>query len=327
MPQIPVGPEVHVAVRRGPPGAPEEVPPPTVRKVSPRRIRWARRRRAVARFWHQYRKSKMGMIGLVILLIFAGVAVFALFSNPAATNPALTTGQPRLHSPSLTYPLGTDNYGISVLTLVIQGSKTSLLVGFVATVITMLIGTVVGIAAGYRSGVFDAAIMRVTDVFLVLPWLALAIVLAAILGQNLTVIIMIIGLTSWPSTARLVRAQTLSVKEHLYVERSRALGASGWHTVTRHILPNVMPVILSNTILTVAIAILSESALSFLGLGDPFSVTWGSTIDKAFSAAALTLGAWWWLIAPSACIVLVVLAFTMCGFATDEIVNPRLRER
>jgi peptide/nickel transport system permease protein len=300
---------------------------PEEKRRSPRAIKRARRRQALRRFWAQYRRSPMGMIGLVILTLFLLMALYAIFlQDPSKTDVTLTSG-PVLAPPSLTYPLGTDDSGISVLDLVIEGSKTSLLVGLAATLISMVVGTVVGIAAGYRGGALDAVAMRITDGFLVLPWLALAIVLAAVLGQSLFVIICIIGFTSWPGTARLVRAQVLSVKEHLYVERSKALGAHDWHVVTRHVLPNVMPVIFSNTILTVAIAILSESALSFLGLGDPFNVTWGTIIDFAFEAGATSIGAWWWLLAPSLCIVLVVLGFTLCGFAFDEIINPRLRER
>jgi peptide/nickel transport system permease protein len=125
----------------------------------------------------------------------------------------------------------------------------------------------------------------------------------------------------------LVRAQSLSTKERAYIERSRALGGSDWYVMTRHLLPNLMPVIFANTILTIAIAILSESALSFLGLGDPLSKSWGTTIEEAFNTGALTLGMWWWLLGPSLCIVLVVLAFTMVGSAMDEIINPRIRER
>jgi peptide/nickel transport system permease protein len=181
--------------------------------------------------------------------------------------------------------------------------------------------------AGYKSSITDVALMRLTDVFLVLPWLALAIVLAAMFGQNFWIIILIIGLTSWAGTARLVRAQVLSVKERTYIERSRALGGSDRHVVLKHITPNLMPVIFANTILTIAIAILSESQLSFLGLGDPKSKSWGTIIEEAFSHGALSLHAWWWLMAPSLCIVLVVLAFTMVGFAMDEIINPRIRER
>jgi peptide/nickel transport system permease protein len=169
--------------------------------------------------------------------------------------------------------------------------------------------------------------MRMTDWFLVLPWLALAIVLASILGQSLEIIILVIGITSWPSTARVVRSQTLTVKERPYIERARALGASDWHLITRHVLPNVFPVIFANTVLIVAIAILSETTLSFLGLGDPLHISWGTIIEFAFNAGASSIGAWWWLVAPGVSIIAVVLAFTMCGYAMDEVLNPRLRSR
>ncbi len=310
----------------GEPGIEFQPPPPAETPASPQAIAWARRRRALIRFWRTYRRSKMGMAGLLVLLFFAGVAVFAIFADKTGIDPSLTSG-PVLAGPSLKYPFGTDDLGRSVLTLTIQGSKISLLVGLVATVITMVIGAVLGIVAGYRGGLTDVILMRFTDFGLVIPWLALAIVMASILGPSLGTIILVIGLTSWPGTARLVRAQTLSVKERPYVERARALGASGWHLITRHILPNVVPVIFANTILVVAIAILSETTLSFLGLGDPFSVSWGTILEFAFNAGASTIGAWWWLFAPGACIVLVVLAFTMAGFALDEILNPRLRQR
>ena len=309
------------------PAIAEQVPTPPTEHLTPRRVRWLRRRRALSRFWRQYRSSTMGMVGLFILGFFVLMAIYAAMGLGGTTNPIETLDNPVLAPPSLEFPLGTDNNGVSVLNLVIQGSKTSLLVGLVASVISMVLGTIIGLAAGYRGGWIDATLMRFTDAFIVIPWLALAIVLAALLGQNLTIIIMIIGLTSWPGTARLVRAQVLSVKERQYVERSRALGGPNSHVVLKHVLPNVMPVIFANTILTIAIAILSESALSFLGLGDPLNITWGTVIEQAFNKGAITIGAWWWLIFPSACIVLVVLAATMIGFAFDEIVNPRIRER
>jgi peptide/nickel transport system permease protein len=304
-----------------------EVPPLVPKRLSPRRIRWARRRRALARFWAQFRTSKMGLAGLAILTFFVAMAIFSIFADKARLDPTITTSGPVLAGPSRAYLLGTDRDGISVLSLVIEGSRTSLLVGLTASLISMLLGSSIGIWAGYRSGISESVLMGVTDFFLVLPWLALAIALAAVFGQNIWVIIVIIGLTSWAGTSRLVRAQVLSVKERTYIERSRALGGSDWHVVSRHVLPNVMPVIFANTILTIAIAILSESALSFLGLGDPLHVTWGTIIEDAFQHGALTLGKPVWLLAPSACIVLVVLGFTMVGFAMDEIVNPRIRER
>jgi len=318
-------PPLHVGAEA--PIAPELEPGPAgLPPASPRRIVWARRRAGLRRFWHAFRQDKMGVTGLIILVFFIGVALYAVFADPSGTRITEATG-PELAPPSLEYPFGTDNHGRSVLTLVVQGSKVSLLVGLSATVITMIIGSVVGLVAGYRGGGTDTLLMRITDWGLVIPWLVLAISLASIFGQSLFIIILVIGLTTWPSTARLVRAQTLSVKERQYVERAQALGASNWHLVTRHILPNVMPVILANTVLIVAIAILSETALSFLGLGDPFSISWGQILEQASDAGAATLGAWWWLGAPGVCIVLVVLAFTMIGFALDQIINPRLRNR
>lgn len=312
--------------------APEPFTEPTLPDETPllpgsaNKLRWARRRSAVRRFWAAFRKDKMGVAGLLILMFFICVAIVAIFADESTTRITTATG-PRLSPPSLEYPFGTDNQGRSVLALTLHGSKISLMVGLSATVITMLVGSTVGLVAGFKGGWVDQLLMRVTDWGLVIPWLMLAIALASIFGQSLFVIILVIGLTTWPSTARLVRSQTLSVKERLYVERARALGASNWHLVTRHVLPNVMPVIMANTVLIVAIAILSETALSFLGLGDPLSKSWGLILEQASNGGAATQGAWWWLGAPGICIVLVVLSFTMIGFALDQIINPRLRDR
>jgi peptide/nickel transport system permease protein len=302
---------------------------------SPRKIARARRKRAILRSWHQYRRNTLGVAGIVILLFFGGMAIVSLFLDQSVLKKTLVTEADIAPcsfrdlpcAPNANNILGTDADGRSVLALVVHGSRTSLLVGLSATVITMVLGAAVGIAAGFGRRFTDAVLMRFADFLLVIPWLVLAIVLASIFRRSLLLIILIIGFTSWPGAARLIRAQTLSVKEHLYVERSKALGGGTWHVVSRHILPNVMPVILANAILTVAIAILSESALSFLGLGDPLAVTWGQVIEEAFSRAAISNGAWWWLLAPSLSIVLVVLAFTMVGQALDEIINPRIRER
>jgi peptide/nickel transport system permease protein len=300
---------------------------PEVRRLTPKQLKWTRRRLAFGRFWEQFRHNKAGMAGLIILVFFALIAIYSLFAPKGALDPTVAVDGPRLAGPSLQYPLGTQNDGISVLALVIEGSRISLFVGLCAALISMMLGTAIGMWAGYKASVTDAVLMRITDVFLVIPWLALAIVLAAMFGRNFWIIILIIGVTSWAGTARLVRAQVLSVKERTYIERSRALGGSDFHVVVKHVTPNLMPVIFANTILTIAIAILSESQLAFLGLGDPKSKSWGSIIEEAFNEGALSIHAWWWLMAPSLCIVLVVLAFTMVGFAMDEIINPRIRER
>jgi peptide/nickel transport system permease protein len=304
-----------------------DTPVKTGTPLDPKAVRRARHRLTLERFWRTYRASKMGMAGLFILVLFIGVAVFApvLASRDGLDVTKVTA--PALAPPSWEHPLGTDDLGRSVLTLVIWGSRISLLVGLLAALVSMVVGSALGIIAGYRGGVVDMALMRFTDWFLVIPWLALAIVLAAVLGQSLFIIIMVIGLTSWPWTARLVRSQTLSIRERPYIERARGLGTSGMKLVLKHVLPNVMPVILAQTILSIALAILSESTLSFIGLGDPLRPSWGAVLSNANEAGAPTLGAYWWIGAPGVCIVMVVLAFTMCGTALEEILNPRLRAR
>jgi peptide/nickel transport system permease protein len=303
-----------------------EAPPPEPGPKSPRGIVWSRRRRALVGLWRTYRRSAMGIVGLAIMVLFVLLAVFApVLVNPADISVSTAPGKP--FEPPPAYVLGTDNFGRPILDLIIWGTRISLIVGFAATLITMILGTAVGLAAGYYGGKTDTLLSVFTNWFLVLPWVALAIVLASILGPTVINIIIVIGITSWAGTARLVRADALSIKERPYVERSRALGASNWHLVTRHVLPNVMPVIFANTVLIVALSILSETTLSLLGLGDPTNVSWGTTINEAFTAGALTAGYWWWLIPPGAMIVIVVLAFTMCGYALDEIINPKLRTR
>jgi peptide/nickel transport system permease protein len=284
---------------------------------SARAVRRTRRIRALKSSARLFAGSKMGVAGLAILSVFVVLALLADVLVPEARLSVTEAPGAPLQPPSARFWLGTDELGRSVLDLVIQGSQISLLVGFLATAISMLIGALVGIAAGYFEGWIGVALMRLTDWFLVIPFLPLAIVLAAILGRSLFVIALVIGITTWPGTARMVRAQVLTLKERPYVERARALGASS----------HVFPLIFANTILVVAVAILTETTLSFLGLGDPFSISWGSILESAFAEGAISLGAWWYLVPPGLCIVLVVLGFTMCGYAFDEILDPRLRKR
>jgi peptide/nickel transport system permease protein len=290
-------------------------------------VRRARRVQALRSSAGLFFQNKMGVAGLTILVVFVLMALFADVLAPESRLSVTNAPGAPLEPPSARFWLGTDELGRSVLDLVIQGSQISLLVGFLATGICMLIGASIGIAAGYFGGWADVILMRITDWFLVMPFLVLAIVLAAILGQSLIIIALVIGITTWPGTARVVRAQVLTLKERPYVERARALGAGDPQIIGRHILPNVFPLIFANTILVVAIAILTETTLSFLGLGDPFSVSWGSILESAFTEGAISLGAWWYLVPPGLCIVLVVLGFTMCGYAFDEILDPRLRKR
>lgn len=295
--------------------------------LSARQVTWRRRRDSAGRTWQEFRRHRAGVAGLFVLLLFVLVAVFApLLADSSGLLRTKATGAV-LAPPSSAYWLGTDEAGRSVLTLLIYGARVSLLVGLFATVISMLLGTVIGIGSGFLGGWPGGVLYRLTEWFLVIPFVPLALVLATLLGGSLYTIGFVIGVTSWPGTALLIRAQTLSIKNRPYMERARVLGAGNWHQMRKHILPNVMPMVFANTTLTVAGAILAETTLSFLGLGDPSRVSWGTMLDAAFSNGALTLGAWWFLFPPGICVILVVLSFTLVGQALEAIFNPRLRER
>jgi peptide/nickel transport system permease protein len=297
------------------------------RPQSARAITWARRRAALGRVWGEFRQERAGMVGLCVLVFFVLLALLApLIVSSSGLDVTLAKGKP-LAPPYPGYPLGTDEFGRSILTLLIWGTRISLLVGFAASIVAMVIGTLIGIASGHFTGIVGGALARFTEWFLVIPFLPLAIVLASILGHSFGVIIIVIGVTSWAYTARLIRAQTLSIEARPYLERARALGSGHWHQMTRHVLPNVMPLVFANATLTVAVSILSETTLSFLGLGDPFHVSWGTMLENAFDHGAINSGAWWYLLPPGIAIVVVVLAFTLVGRALETVLNPRLRER
>ncbi len=295
---------------------------------SVRSIAWARRRSSFAVSWSLFRRNKQAMVGFALLVVAAVVAVLApIVVSPESIDPATAPGTPN-QPPSAQYPLGTDGFGRSVLSLVVVGTRVSLLVGLTATIGAMVLGAGVGVVAGFYGGTrIDTVLSALTDWFLVIPWLVLAIVMAAILGPTLLNVIFVIAVTSWALTARIVRAQALSVRRQPYVERARALGSSDWAIMTRHILPNTFAVIFAQAVLTVAVAILSETTLAILGLGDPTATSWGRIIEEAFDAGAMANGYWWWIIPPGVCVVLVTLGFTMCGYAIEEILNPRLRRK
>lgn len=287
----------------------------------------ARRKATAGRVWRQVRTSRQGVIGLAVLAIFILLALVApLLADIRELNPvfARAQGNPQWAPPGDFPPLGTDFIRRSVWAQFVWGSRVSLFVGLAATVITILIGSVVGIVSGFVGGRTDGLLMRFTEWFLVIPFLPLAIVLASVLGRSTWNIIFVIGVTSWPATARLVRAQVLTVKQRLFVDRSRSLGGKGFHIVGRHILPNVSGLILANATLAVPISILTETTLAFLGLGDPSAASWGKTLEEAFNNGAMTRNAWWYYLPAGLGILAVVLAFTLIGRTLEEIANPRL---
>ncbi len=276
----------------------------------------------------QLRRDRLALGGLVVLILFALMALLAPWlADESALRAVDSVGNPAWASPSRDFPLGTDNLGRDVLAQFVWGSRISLFVGLMATLLTISIGSFVGIVSGFFGGWVDAALMRITDWFLVVPFLPLAIVLAAVLGRSIWNIILVIGLTAWPSTARVVRAQVLTVTQRLYVDRARALGAGRGHVIVRHVLPNVAPLILATTTLAVPISILTETTLAFLGLGDPTQASWGRTLEEAFRSGAINRQAWWYYLPAGLGIVAVVMAFTLFGRALEQILDPRLRER
>jgi peptide/nickel transport system permease protein len=296
-------------------------------RLSARQLARRRRLAVCKRVWTQYRQRRSGMLGLGILVFFVIVALAAPALASSSGLDVTKADGPVLGAPSSKYWLGTDENGRSVLTLLMWGARISLFVGLTATLISMVIGTVVGLVSGYFGRWVGRITFRLTEWFLVIPFLPLAIVLASVLGRGLFNIVIVIGVTSWPGTALLIRSQTLSIKERAYIERAEAIGAGRWHQMWKHVLPNVTPMVFANTTLTVAIAILSETTLSFLGLGDPTHTSWGTMLDGAYRAGAITTGCWWYVVPPGVCVVLVVLAFTLIGQALEEILNPRLRAR
>ncbi|MBV2362339.1 ABC transporter permease [Streptomonospora nanhaiensis] len=301
--------------------------PPAGTPASRRRLAWARRRRALAGYARAYAANRGGMAGLAALLLIAAAALAApLFVSPADLSLTDAAGG-RFDPPGAGAPLGTDPYGRSVLDLVVWGARISLTVGFLAAFVSVALGTLVGVIAGHYGGWAGNVLMRVTDWFAVLPALVMAVALAAVMTRSTLTIVIAIGVTAWPATARVVRAQTLAVEARPFIERARALGGGHAHVMLRHVLPNVMPVVLAQTTLLVAEAIMMEATLAFLGLGDPATVSWGGIIQDARTAGAISSGIWWYMVPPGVAIAAVSLAFTMCGRTLESVLNPRLRER
>ncbi|MEV0965463.1 ABC transporter permease [Streptomyces sp. NPDC049910] len=297
---------------------------PTRSTRSTRSLRWARRRASVARFWRRYRTHRAGVVGLAGLALLALIALAAPWLVGGDVQSVTQAPGRALEPPSGAFPLGTDQFGRSLLGLLVWGSRISLTVGLLAAALSVAIGTLVGIVAGHYRGWLSTAVMRITDWFLVMPTLVLAIVLATVLSRSVWTVILAIGVTTWPTTARLVRAQTIAVESRPYIERARALGGGHRHVMTRHVLPQVMPLVLAQTTLGISAAILTEATLAFLGLGDPSVVSWGGMLQDAREAGAVSSGHWWYLAPPGIAVALVALAFTLCGRAVESVLNPRL---
>jgi peptide/nickel transport system permease protein len=297
--------------------------------------------KATKKLWRTFRGNRLGFAGLVALLVIMGIAVFApvlstvenpnFVRNHESTRPGWDNPAPPTMDPSpftgFVHPLGTDSIGRDVYSMLLYGSRASLLVGFAATLISIAVGVTIGLISGYYGKLTDEILMRFTDYFLVLPWFPLVIVIMTVLGPKFEFVILTIGITSWPSTARIVRSQVLSVKERAFIERSRAIGASDLFIIRKHVFPNVLPLVFANTVLLISTAIFTEAYLDFFGLGDPTVISWGIMLEAAYENDAFGSGAWWWTLPPSLAIIICVLSFSLVGYALDDIFNPRLRKR
>jgi peptide/nickel transport system permease protein len=293
------------------------------------------------RLWKETLSEQWGLLtddGLVV----AAMAVLATFASIALLAPYLAPHNPteRLYrndvliarwlEPSFLggeggYVLGTTAEGYGILSQLIYGARPALIVGIVAAFMTVGIGTMVGLTAGYYGGYVDDFLMRLVDFVYGLPLLPTAIVLVTLLGPGLDSIIFAFVVLQWRTSARVIRSQVLSLRERSFVKAAKVSGASNWRIISRHIAPNILPMAFLYGAFAIAWAILTEAGVSFLGLGDPESVSWGVMLQNARVYSAMTEGTWWWFMPPGICIALVVISGFLIGRGYEEIVNPELQ--
>lgn len=267
---------------------------------------------------------RMGRAGIIIFAIFLFLAVFAPLLR---TTDPIQSGEVKnlLKPPSTEFWLGTDDLARDIWSQVLYGSRISLTIGFLSGLFSIIIGSFVGLMAGFYGGKVEEILMRIVDFFMMLPELPLMIVLAAVMGPSIWNIILVVSIVNWPTTARVVRSQVLSLKERVFVEASKCIGASDSYLIFKEILPNVLPLILAQTVLMVTWAVYAESVLSFLGLGDPTTMSWGMMLNFAFQSGAMS-SALYWVIPPIVCIVSLILGFTFLGTAVSDIMKPGYKE-
>lgn len=266
----------------------------------------------------------IGAIGVFIVATLLIVAIFAPVIAPY--DPTVRVGRP-FQVPSALHPLGTNDIGQDLFSELVWGTRVSLTVGLVAATVAMLIGTTVGVLAGFYPKRFGAILMRGVDIVLILPFLPLLIVLAAYLGRSLFNTVLVIGVLIWAGSARVIRSQVLSLTQRDYVVAARAMGATDRHIIVRHILPMTLLLAIGEFVQATAGAILLEASLSFLGLGDPLQKSWGAILYWAQVRGAFLTPAWqWWVLPPGLMIMAAALGFALIGFALEQRVNPRLRQ-
>ena len=273
--------------------------------------------------------NRMGTIGLSFLLFFLIVAIFAPWIAPHDPWEMLLDENQEfamLRPPSWEFPLGTTHLGYDLFSQLILATRTTLLIGTVSGAISILIGANIGLIAGYYGGKTDELLMRFTDILYGMPFLPFIIVLISLFGRHLEFIILAIVLIIWRTSARVIRAQTISIKQRQFIAAAKARGCSDFRIIYHHILPNVLPLLLLYAAFNIAWSIITEASTSFLGFGDGETISWGGMLYELFLSGK-TRVAWWWFAAPSICIILLVISLVLISRAYEEVANPRLRKR
>jgi peptide/nickel transport system permease protein len=278
-------------------------------------------------FFRFIARSKLGMFGLII---FAGCVLVAVLA------PVLAPYEPmqkhydasgklmKLRPPSQEHFLGTTILGRDVFSQILWGGRPALMIGILTAIGVVIIGVNIGLIAGYYGGWIDNLLMRITDIFMGLPFLPFIIVVLSLTGRSLWTIILALVVIMWRSTARVIRSQVLSLRERSFVDAARVSGASSLKIIYVEIAPNIFPIALVNVVFALAWAIITEASIGFLGFGDPNVLSWGSIIYEAF-ASEMSYKAWWWVIPPGAAIMILVTAVYFIGRAYEEMINPRLK--
>lgn len=270
--------------------------------------------------WQVYKTSKTSVFGLIIVTLFAVTAIAAPVLSPQ--DPARLIVGERFEAPNSRFPFGTDDLGRDLLSRVIYGARIAFQVGIFGAISSAILGIIIGSAAGYFGGRLDDLLMRVTEFFLIIPSFFLALVIASIFGSTIWIVIFIIAIVYWPSTARIVRAQFLSLKEQDFVKAARAIGSSNFTIVFSEILPNALAPVIVATSLQMASAILLEASLSFIGVGDPTVISWGRMLSESMM---FLRRAWWMSVFPGVALSLLVMGLNMVGDGLNDALNPRLR--
>jgi peptide/nickel transport system permease protein len=279
--------------------------------------------------WELFKESSLGKIGLLILCLFALMALFSfvpplidpMYHPMKGVDPSISVSSP----PSLRHWLGTDFMGRDILSQLLAGARVAFLVGISSAFMSIILGTFLGMIAGYWGRVIDTILMRLADIIMVLPTLLVILVLAALFkGLSIWSIVIIIAIFRWPGVSRVIRAQTLSLKNRPFVEAAKAVGAGHMRILFRHLLPNVVPLAFLYMTFRVTSAIVIEAALAFLGFGDPTTVSWGMMLQWVWKTGHM-FKAPYWLLPPGICISLITLSFYMIGRAMEQVLDPRLR--